>query len=210
MPTKHSDLRPRLAAFVRSLTWHRRLLAAGLAAGALALAIEAASPAPPATTPVTVAAKDLRGGAVVNGSDVTTAKLPPDAVPDRALTRSDVIGRTLAGPMTKGEVLTDVRVVGESMTAGWGSAMTAVPVRLADAGAAALLSPGDRIDVVAAGVDGAGGVDVVAYGVPVLTVTKSKQLSGGGLVMVAASADQATSIAGAAVASQLTYRITPD
>jgi len=54
----------------------------------------------------------------------------------------------LAGPVRRGEPLTDVRLVGPSLLASVPGAV-AVPVRLADSGAAALLRQGDRIDVLA-------------------------------------------------------------
>ena len=55
----------------------------------------------------------------------------------------------LAGPVRAGEPLTDVRLVGASLAAAYPGAV-AVPVRLPDAGMAALLRVGDRIDLVAA------------------------------------------------------------
>jgi Flp pilus assembly protein CpaB len=63
-----------------------------------------------------------------------------------------VLGRLVAGPVRRGEPLTDVRLLGPSLLAAVarGPDVVAVPVRFADAGAAALLRPGDRVDVLAA------------------------------------------------------------
>ncbi len=59
--------------------------------------------------------------------------------------------------MRAGETITDVRLVGPALLAGYGDQLVAAPVRIADAGSAALLQPGDVIDVLAA--DGVGGTD---------------------------------------------------
>ena len=54
----------------------------------------------------------------------------------------------LAAPLRQGEPVTDVRLVGPSLTEGY-DGLVAVPVRLPDAGAVSLLQVGDQIDLVA-------------------------------------------------------------
>jgi hypothetical protein len=59
-------------------------------------------------------------------------------------------GRVLTGPIRRGEPLTDVRLLGRGLLAGQSDGLVATPVRIADADAAQLVSPGDVIDVLAA------------------------------------------------------------
>ncbi|RIQ19477.1 SAF domain-containing protein, partial [Jiangella rhizosphaerae] len=90
------DPRSALHRLVRAAGWHRRLLAGGLAAAAVAFAIEAASPGAPATVDVVVAARDLPGGTVLAADDLTTAAFPPGAVPRGAVGRTEAAGALLA------------------------------------------------------------------------------------------------------------------
>lgn len=200
---------PALQRLLRTVGWHRRLLAAGLAAGAVALAIEAASPGPPATVPVTVAARDLAGGATLTADVLTTARLPPGAVPAGLVGAADATGGVLAGPVRAGEPITDRRLLGPALLAGWGSDVVAAPVRVADAEAARYLRQGDRIDLLATSVDGAAATSVVASGVPVLALPPDgKGVSAdGALLMVAATAAQAADLAAAAVTSRLSFTL---
>jgi Flp pilus assembly protein CpaB len=137
--------------------WPRLVLAAALlvTAGiteALSLRHDAgpAPPPPPPHTRVVVAARDLPGGTAVRAGDLRLVDLPPQAVPAHALTSPDAAaGRRVAVPLRRGEVLTDVRLVGPSLAAAVGGAGSrAVPLRLGDAATAALLRPGDHVDVV--------------------------------------------------------------
>jgi Flp pilus assembly protein CpaB len=134
----------------RAVRLRRRLLAAGLAAGAVALGLGVVAPHPPPTTPVVVAAADLPGGDALDGSDLAVRRLPPDAVPaGTARSPARWVGRTLAAPVRAGEPLTDVRVVGPGLVAGYGPGVVAAPVRIADADSVALTRVGDRVDVIA-------------------------------------------------------------
>jgi pilus assembly protein CpaB len=163
----------------RAIAWHRRLLAAGLAAGAVAFTISAVQPPAPPTVSVLVAAHDLGGGTYLRRGDVTTVHLPHRLVPAGALRPgTGAAGLTLAAPMRRGETLTDARIIGPGLLVGpsfVGQRLTeqpptgrpsgdrplaarphpvaevvAVPVRLADAEAARLVRAGDRVDVLAA------------------------------------------------------------
>ncbi|NEE01135.1 Flp pilus assembly protein CpaB [Phytoactinopolyspora halotolerans] len=203
----------RLVQFARAIAWRRRLLAAGLAAGTVALAIEAisTSSAPPGAE-LHVAAHDLPGGTILASDDVTTVTVPPDAQPDGALNAEDISGRVLAGPVRAGEPITDVRVIGPSLLSGWDDELEAVPVRIADAGSAALLRPGDRINLLAVSPDGLQETRVVASAVPVLFVggdTPADSVGGGALVTVAVTSDQAADLAHAGGTARLSFTI-PD
>lgn len=206
-----AGIRAALSRIGQALAWRRRLLAAGLAAAAVLFTVEAASPPAPDTRAVVVAATDLAGGTTLSGDDVEPAALPPEAVPDGALDASATAGAVLAGPVRAGEVLTDARIVGESLLAGWGAGTVASPVRVADAGAAALLRPGDHIDLLATPTDGTTGTEVVAAAVPVLTITASSDdvLAEGALIVVGTSSEQAAELARAAVTSHLSFTLVP-
>jgi pilus assembly protein CpaB len=130
------------------LARHRRLLAALLAGIAAVCALHRL--APPRGVPVLAAARDLPGGRL-SASDVTVVRLPPDALPDGVLRPgTPVAGRVVAGPMRRGEPITDVRLLGPGILRAQGQGLVATPVRIADARVAELLSPGDVVDVLAA------------------------------------------------------------
>jgi hypothetical protein len=85
---------------------------------------------------------------------------------------------------------------------------TVVPVRLPDAGMAALLRAGDQVDLLATD-PGTGSSTVVARDVTVLATPTGVPEgpaggSGGALVVVGASAGEAVTIAGAALTQFLT------
>lgn len=196
-----------LSRLLTGLAWRRRLLAGGLAAAGAALAIEAASPGPPPTAEVIVAARALPVGHTLSADDIRTADYAPDTVPTGSLDVDDVIGRVLAGPLDDGEALTTTRVVGPGLLDGWDRSLVAVPVRIADAGSVGLLRPGDVIDLVATSIDGIGEAGVIAAGVPVLTIRPDDETltAEGALVVVAATPRQATELARAAVTSRLSF-----
>ncbi len=139
--------------------------------------------------------------------DLTPVPFAPGSVPDDLATST--AGRTLAAPVRRGEPVTDVRLVGPGLADGH-PGLTAVPVRLPDAGMVGLLAAGDRIDLVAADPQGSG-ARVVAAGVPVLAVPGAlpDAASDGvtGRLVVVGAADQAevTRIADAAVRDFLTF-----
>ena len=115
---------------------------------------------------MTVAARDLPSGAVLSAADLRTVGFAPGSVPAGAVDAA--AGRTLAAPLRAGEPVTDVRLVGPALTDGY-PGLSAVPVRLPDAGVAGLLTVGDRVDLVAAEPEG-GAASVVAADVPVLAL----------------------------------------
>jgi Flp pilus assembly protein CpaB len=130
------------------LTRLRRPLASLFAAAAAGLALLALRPGPPPSVRVLAAARDLPAGKTLAPSDLHRVDLPPSAVPSGTF-RTSAAGRVLAGPMRKGEPLTDARVMGESLLKGYAPGTVATPVRIADPAAVRLLHPGDHIDVLA-------------------------------------------------------------
>lgn len=196
----------------RTVTWHRRLVAGGLAAGAVALTIHALEPSPEPGVPVVTAANDLPGSTLLQEDDLAVTHVPDDAVPDGAVSSlSDLAGQQISGPVRAGEILTDVRLVGRSLLDGWGPDLAAVPVRIADPAAVRLARPGDVIDIIAADVSGAGGAHVLAAGVPVLAVPSGSDAgmpADGALLVVAATPAQVRELAGASVTSRLSIALT--
>lgn len=195
----------------------RRVVAGVLAVAALALALRPAPPpaaAAPATTPVVVAATDLPAGAQLTADDLGTAAWPPDVVPTGAAPDPEPLaGRVLAAPVRRGEPLTDARLVGPGLWSQVPSGEVAAPVRLADLAVAALLRPGDRVDVLAT-VDGAG-TEVVASRALVLAVPGDvpdgpvPSPGGAGLLVLAVPAEVAGGLATATTLGTLTVTLGP-
>jgi Flp pilus assembly protein CpaB len=101
---------------------------------------------------VVVAARDLRPGAALTPDDVRLEKRSATTVPDGSQADlSAVVGSTLASPTRRGEVLTDVRLLGSRLaesTAGPDARI--VPLHLADSALIDLVRVGDVVDVLAA------------------------------------------------------------
>jgi Flp pilus assembly protein CpaB len=203
----------------RALGWRRRLVSAGLLAGAMAIALQVLAPPPPPTVPVLVAARDLAAGAALTRADLRVAHRPPDTLPTGALSAPGAAtGRPVSSAVRRGEVLTDVRLVGAGALRGLGAGLVAVPVRVAESGTAALVRPGDTVDVLAAAAGNAGdaadatGGDyarLVASAVRVLSVPAPPggRLAGpvdaGVLLVVATTSSTAARLAAAAVTDRL-------
>jgi len=182
---------------------HRRLLAALFAGLAVLLALGALRAEPTGRT-VLVAAHDLPSGTTLVADDLRHARLPPAAVPEHSAQQVDgVVGRTVAGPMRRGEVITDRRVVHPDRMSGFPAGTVLATIRLADADALSSLGVGDRVDVVA--VDPGGGVEaeVVARDVEVVTLPLGDDESGGVPVGVATTTDSALRLAERALNSRL-------
>lgn len=197
----------------RAATWHRRLLAAGLAAAAVAVGLQVLRPPPPPTVEVLAAARDIDAGAALVAGDIVALTLPSDAVPSGALDpAADVIGRAVAGPIRAGEPITDVRLVGPALVAGLGEGLVATPVRVADAGTAGLVRPGDRVDVLATpvGQDTTGQPSrIVAAEVVVIAVPGADGAGfvEGALLVLATTPEEAAGLAAATVTDRLSLTL---
>lgn len=188
----------------RAVLRRRRVLAAVLVAVAVASGVRAAAGPPPPADEVLVAARDLPAGAVLAAGDLTTARFAAGTAP--AGTVEDAVGRTLAGPVRRGEPVTDVRLVGPAL-AGADPTRTALPLRLADAAMADLLRVGDVIDLVATDPQ-SGTATVVAHAVPVLALPAPAQDTAdqpGALVVVGAAPDEVDALTSAAVRLFVTF-----
>jgi Flp pilus assembly protein CpaB len=129
----------------------RRWIAVSLLLGGLVALFLPASARGAPGTPTVVSARDLPAGTLLRTGDLKLVDVP-DAVRPQGATgqAASVEGRLLVGAARAGEPLTDVRVLSAAIPGTGDPESSTVPVRLADAGIAALLRPGQRVDVVAA------------------------------------------------------------
>ncbi len=194
-----------------------------LVAGAVAFGLDAVSPQPPPVKQIVVAASELPPGTLLDSSDLRLAAWPAALAPDTAASSvTDLVGRTLAAGLSRGEAVTSMRLVGPTLASALlESGRVATPVRLADPTVAALLHPGDRIDLVAAQAGSSDPVSggtapadarVVAPTALVLSVVQPDQggsvLVGGattasGLLVVAVSRTEALALARASLLGPL-------
>lgn len=191
---------------------HRALLAAGLAAGAVASALGVLAPASPAGVTVLTAARDLAAGTALSETDLRAVAMPRALVPAGALVAvRQTAGRVLAAPVRRGEALTDVRLAGSDLLEAR-SGLLAVPVRIADAASAALVTAGDRVDVLAAQASGrdSPAARVVVADAEVLAVPSAvEDAAEGALIVVATTSPLAARLAAAAVSSRLSLTLRP-
>lgn len=193
-PSRASALSSRVWRWARR---RRRLIAAVLAGVGVLIAMSALLPHQPQPVAVLVAARDLQPGEAITSDAVDAVELAESAVPPGAVMQSEwLIGRIVIGPVAAGEVLTETRVLtGRSVGAG----RVGVPIRVADEQVAALLAPGDVVDVVAV-VEGVG--RRVASAARVVTVPRrltgfgpGSGSSAGAIIVVAVPPDSALTLA---------------
>lgn len=201
----------RLVELLRGTGWRRTALLRRTAAGLLAaLALVLALIPRERGSPVVVAARDLRSGTALSGTDLTVASWPAGLLPAGALgAAAEADGRVLVGAARAGEPLTDVRLAGPDtmarLTGRPGDA--AVPVRLPDPDVARLLAPGSRVDIVTPGGEDGRPV-VLATDAAVVTVLAAEsdgpgQAARGRLVLVALPRSDAARVAAAALSEEV-------
>lgn len=134
-----SPTRRRLRAVRRQLRLRRRLIAAVLVGLATLAILRALAPPAPESVEVAVAARDLPAGTLLVPDDVTLVSYPAGVVPEALAPTS--VGRVLAAPVTRGEPVTSVRLVGAALVEA-DPGDTALPLRLPDAGMAVLVALG--------------------------------------------------------------------
>lgn len=192
----------------------RRVAAAGL----VVLAAVAALRSDPHGdyTEITVATHDLSPGVALTAADVhlerrSTATLPDGAQHDAAR----VIGATLTAPARRGEVITDVRLLGSRLaesTAGPDARI--VPVKLSDTALLDLVRAGDVVDVLTVATDQDGKQQaqpvVVASGAVVVLVSEKARGAGTGadrVALVALPARSANDVAATSLVQAVTLTI---
>jgi Flp pilus assembly protein CpaB len=204
----------RLGAALRP-DWARTVVARRVAAGALVVlaAVAALRSDPHADqVPIIVAARDLAPGTELTSDDVQLEKRPATTIPDGSLADASALtGATLAGPARRGEVLTDVRVLGSRLAqAAAGPDGRIVPLHLADTALLDLIRPGDVVDILAAaGAAPTGDLRPVVVATNAVVILVSEKLTGSGaggdrVVLVALPAHSANEVAGAALGQTVT------
>ena len=204
---------------------HRGLVAGGLAAAAVVTGLGVVAPNPAETVTVLTAGRDLPGGQALSAVDLHPVAVERSSAPAGALTEAgSTEGRLLTGPIRRGEILTDVRLVGAGLLRGQPEGLRAVSIRLTDPAMSAVVRPGDQVDILAAsttetpvGAAGSGGASsggptaiVVAADLTVLAVPLLADDSGeGALIVVATSPETARRLAGVAVTRRLSAMIRP-
>lgn len=185
----------------------RRVAAAGLV---LLAAVAALRPDPEAAQDrVVIAARDLEPGTELTADDVVIESRSATTTPDGMITEVDaVVGKTLAGPARRGELLTDVRLLGPRLAeAAAGPDARVVPLQLADPALLDVVRAGDVVDVLA--VDAERGTPevtprVVASGAVVVLASRTEDTGGAGVVLVALPAQAAVDAAGASLSQAIT------
>lgn len=198
--------------------WRSRFAVAAVFLGlAAASTVQSLRPPDPPTSPVVVAARSIPAGTALTSADVRVVRLPVAVAPDGAVDDpGSVVGSSAAVPLAAGVpvlpgLLADDEVRGPPGT-------VVATVRFADPAVAGLLSPGVRVDVLAATPEGGPG-GVVATRALVLPV--AQQTAPGGALGIGASGDssvpvllavspaEAPALAGAAASALLSAVVVP-
>lgn len=202
LPLRHfDDLRRRILV-------HRRPVGALLAALTVWLVVHATTAPPPPTTPVWTAERDLPSGTVLAREDLRQVGFAPGSEPASAVDSLEAaVGRTLATPLRRGEPVTRTDLSGSGRLTGY-PGRDAVAVRIPDADVVALLTPGQRVALVATDPQGAQPAerivdDAAVLSIPKQPATPSATLTGR-LVVVAVPADRVEDLAAAATSRFLT------
>ena len=160
-----------------------------------------------------VAARDLIPGAPLRRDDIRIESRLTATLPDGAqLTPDAVLGATTAGPVRRGEVLTDVRLLGARLTqAAAGPTARVVPLRLADAAVLDLVRAGDVVDILGASTSDADpNPRIIATGAVVVSVSeppKALTAAGDRVVLVALPVAVANAVAGASLVQAVTLTL---
>lgn len=205
-----ADLYGAVARVRRLLVRYRRPVSALLAAAAVLAVIEAVAPAAAPKRQVVVAAHDLASGVALTAADLSIVEMPPGLVPaGSSPSMAAVLGRVVAGPLRNGEALTDRRLLGRSLLAGYPRGTVAAPVRIRDADVVDLLEVGVHIDVYAAR-DATMLADLVVGDVAVITLPRpSDDNQQGGLVVLAVTPTEAAALAQASAVAALSLTLRP-
>lgn len=162
---------------------------------------------PQKTVRVLVAAHDIRAGHVISPHYVALRQFPPSVIPHGALhAKSDISDALPSGPIREGEIITDARLVRSRITeaqntgspmgtapiapdtsavasagssAGSGTRVVAIPIDNPDI--AALVHPGEFVDIISAAKSGP---RVLAENALVVTVTEKSSSPRRGVMLL--------------------------
>jgi Flp pilus assembly protein CpaB len=155
---------------------------------------------------VVKARSQLPGGTLLSASDLVLDPVVASDVPAGVLTdMNDLIGKTLAGPVAENQMMTLLTTTAAHAKVAPGHVIA--PLKLADTALAALVRPGDMLDVIAADTDGEQGA-VVAANARVVTVPQAPDDrmgagSDGALVLIDVDSQTAALLAQAAASATL-------
>lgn len=135
----------------RILLWRRRHLLAALLLGlAATLAVQLLRPPPPPTVDVALTARAVAAGTQLTRDDVVLRAVAADIVPPGAArSLRGLLGRAAVVGLPAGAPLHTALVSDDGVSAAAPRGTVVVPVRLSDDAVAALLRPGDRVDLLA-------------------------------------------------------------
>jgi Flp pilus assembly protein CpaB len=199
------------------LNRNRRLAVALLLCGAAGIAVHQLTPAPAHTVSALAAARDLPAGTTLGSTDLAAVNVLPSMLAAGTFTEAiGLNGKQLAGPLRKGQLLTDAQLVGPGLLTGAPPGSGAVPLRMADPSSIRLVSPGQLVNVVltsGSGYEQKAASKVLATAVPVLWTSAQEGQSGqwlssgdsDGLMVVAATPAQASALAGASMQGKLFF-----
>lgn len=191
----------------RAVARHRRWVVALLAGGCAVAVVSVLSPPRPATTAVVVARRDIIAGSVLGADDLAVSEVeaglaPPGAAADPAA----FVGRVAATPLAAGEPVSDTRVIGSVAIAGYPAGSVALPVP-APTAVAALVAPGDHVDLYAASARPGGVAELVAADAVVVATPDAAATADQRSVVVAVPGSAAARIAQASATTQVTLAL---
>lgn len=191
--------------FSRFTLRHRRGLAAALTGLAAFCALSAVTDEPPGH-PAVVATHDLDSGVRLAASDVRVVQRPEESLTATAPTSAaDVIGRITSGAMREGEIFSDRRTVTTGPLDGYGPDRVLASVRINDPSVAAILRPGDAVDVLGVSGDDPPTATVIARRARVVSVRRAAgQFNDSVPVGLAVSRSDAMALAARSLEARLT------
>lgn len=212
--------RQRVSGVQRFPSWlnrNRRLLVALLLCAAAGSSVQQLTPAPAHTVTALASARDLPAGTALSSNEVVRVEVPPGMVPAGAFAdTAAIVGKQLAGPLRKGQLISDTQLLGPGLLAGTPPGSAAVPLRMADPSSIQLVAPGQLVNIVMTNGSDYGKAaesQVLAASVPVLWTSGQGGQTGPwpgtgeteGLIVVAADPDQARALAGSSTQGKLFF-----
>lgn len=189
--------RPDALRRARRILWRWRFaLAAALFGLSASVTVHLLRPPPPPTIDVAVTARPVAAGTELTRDDVVVRSVAADLAPPGALhTVRGLLGRAAVVGLPAGAPLHATLVSDDGVSAAAPHGTVVVPVRLSDDAVAALLRPGDRIDLLAAGTTSGSEPDgaprYLARGALVLPVPAGREPeAAGGLLGPASEGDR--------------------
>lgn len=173
-----------MAWLIRTISWHRRMIAALLAALAMLALMTHLSAAGGASGHVVVTTRAVGAGHSITAADVTLQAIPQHLIPAGASgDLAGVVGRNAAVPLTSRTVVQPgLLVSGEPPARG----RSLVPITVHDEQLRQLLSPGLRVSLVSATGEAAATVtqDAVVHAMPQLVQSSLMSSNQAALVLV--------------------------